>query len=212
MAESKPILVLDFDGVIHSYSTGWQGAGEISDPPVTDAIDFIRRALEHFSVAIFSSRSNQEGGIPAMREWLFRHSNGDEDLVNAVNWPTEKPAAFISIDDRAFCFQGVFPDPKDLLAFIPWNKREPGYESKLKLLSRWFPQEMDSTLETILGRPNFWCGPIAAQLRLRGMKIPKKAELEQAHVIFWMIGLYLAYGSKWSEHGDKFLQGDRPNQ
>jgi len=37
---SKPILLIDFDGVIHSYTSGWQGAGVISDPPVEGAFDF----------------------------------------------------------------------------------------------------------------------------------------------------------------------------
>jgi len=41
---SKPILCLDFDGVIHSYSSGWKGADVIPDPPVPGAFDFIRRA------------------------------------------------------------------------------------------------------------------------------------------------------------------------
>jgi hypothetical protein len=63
----KPILCLDFDGVIHSYTSGWQGAAIIPDQPVEGALNFIYRATDHFRVAIFSSRSNQPGGVDAMR-------------------------------------------------------------------------------------------------------------------------------------------------
>ena len=34
-----------------------------------------------------------------------------------------KPPAFLTIDDRAIQFTGIFPDPKDLLDFVPWNKQ-----------------------------------------------------------------------------------------
>ena len=69
----KPILCLDFDGVVHSYESGWKGAAVIPDPPVPGAIDFIRNAVEEFRVAIFSSRSNQPGGLDAMKYWLRLH-------------------------------------------------------------------------------------------------------------------------------------------
>ena len=59
---SKPILCLDFDGVCHSYVSGWKGADIISDPPVEGLFEFLREAGKHFSIHIYSSRSHQEGG------------------------------------------------------------------------------------------------------------------------------------------------------
>lgn len=55
--EQKPILCLDFDGVIHSYSSGWQGAACVTDPPVDGSLEFLSNAILRFKVAIFSSRS-----------------------------------------------------------------------------------------------------------------------------------------------------------
>ena len=66
----KPILCLDFDGVLHLYSSGWQGARNIPDPPVAGAIDFLFRASKHFQIAILSSRSRYFGGRRAMKRWL----------------------------------------------------------------------------------------------------------------------------------------------
>src|SRR5882672_9416305 len=110
---SKPILCLDFDGVIHSYQSGWKGADVIPDPPVPGAFDFIDRAREHFIVAIFSSRSHQVGGKAAMVAWL-RHWMaemwGDDRALSVIadlEFPDAKPAAKVSIDDRAITFDGT---------------------------------------------------------------------------------------------------------
>jgi hypothetical protein len=125
---SKPILCLDFDGVIHSYTSGWQGANVISDPPVPGAAEFIREAVKHFRVAIFSSRSNQPGGLLAMQRYMLGEvadqKAGDESFawLNEIEWPTEKPAAFVTIDDRAITFDGTWPSIELLKAFKPWNK------------------------------------------------------------------------------------------
>ena len=125
---SKPILCLDFDGVVHSYTSRWQGATVIPDDPTDGAIEFMLAALHDFDVVIFSSRSNQKGGTEAMRNWLKRHAGncwyespcgpGLED----VRFVTEKPPALVTLDDRASTFTGTWPKVADLLAFKPWNK------------------------------------------------------------------------------------------
>jgi hypothetical protein len=131
---SKPILCLDFDGVIHSYSSGWKGAAIIPDPPVDGAMRFIWDAADHFRICIFSSRSHQSGGTAAMKSWLKEHFTKHwaadrtqcDDKLAEIEWPTEKPAAMVTIDDRALTFDGVWPEIEELKQFKPWNKREFG--------------------------------------------------------------------------------------
>ena len=126
---SKPILCLDFDGVIHSYTTKWEAAHIIPDPPVPGAIDFIVRAMVDFRVAIYSSRSNQLGGLIAMREWMRRNFDREkympheiDAVMKLIEWPTAKPPAFVTIDDRAITFDGTWPALDTLRNFKPWNK------------------------------------------------------------------------------------------
>lgn len=126
---SKPILCLDFDGVIHSYESGWKGADVIPDPPVPGAMAFILDASVHFRVVIYSSRSHQDGGIAAMSEWLKEHMLREHpgsyarQALAEIDWPTHKPSAMVTLDDRALTFSGEWPAIADLRDFRPWNKR-----------------------------------------------------------------------------------------
>ena len=115
----RPILCLDFDGVCHSYTSGWKGADVIPDDPVPGVFEFILSASEHFDVAIFSSRSNQAGGIEAMYSWFEKHSPG---ITGELDFPTEKPPAFLGIDDRVLTFSGKWPTLEAMKNFQPWNK------------------------------------------------------------------------------------------
>lgn len=83
---SRPLLVLDFDGVIHLYTSSWQGARVIPDPPVPGALEFIVMALDHFELAIFSSRSHHFGGRRAMKRWLK-----SQLIVAAPSWSSTPP-------------------------------------------------------------------------------------------------------------------------
>ncbi len=49
----------------------------------------------------------------------------------------------------------------------------------------------------ILGRPNFWCAPVAEMLREDGHQIQQRSESEQAAVIHWLLNLYLENGDGW---------------
>jgi len=134
---SKPILSIDFDGVLHRYDSGWVEPDFIPDPPVDGAIEWLIEASKAFELYIFSSRSSEKhggAGIRAMMTWLRywgrKWADGDMDKLSAFNgmwnglkWPQDKPPAFLIIDDRAITFDGTWPVIETLLAFKPWNKR-----------------------------------------------------------------------------------------
>jgi hypothetical protein len=145
-----PILCLDFDGVLHQYTSGWKGADKIPDPPVPGAKDFILAAMQTFQVVVFSSRSHQHGGALAMAEYLVRKVGIPHGFIDwqslvmqslatfgqcqhlergqvmhprPIQFPLNKPPAFLTLDDRAITFRGRWPDPARLAKFKPWNKR-----------------------------------------------------------------------------------------
>jgi hypothetical protein len=129
----KPILSLDFDGVLHRYSSGWQGHAIISDRPTDGAMEFLKEVTEHFDVHICSVRSNYEDGRAAMRRWLtvcLINTFGEDiaiDILSHVEFPSGKPSASVIIDDRAIQFQGTWPTVGELKAFTPWTKKVKKY-------------------------------------------------------------------------------------
>lgn len=113
-------VVFDFDGVIHSYTSGWHGEDAIPDPPVPG----IREALKEihdagYEVVVVSTRCATIKGHGAIEAWLY--DNGLREYIDKVC--KEKPPAVAYIDDRAICFDG---HPETLLKkiqnFQPWYK------------------------------------------------------------------------------------------
>ena len=116
----KKTVVFDFDGVIHSYTSGWQGIGVIPDKPINaikEAIDDIRNA--GYEVVVVSTRCREVKGIKAIEDWLKFYNIGVDGIT------ADKPPAIVYIDDRAICFDG---DAKSLLNkindFKPWYAKE----------------------------------------------------------------------------------------
>lgn len=124
---SKPILCLDFDGVCHSYVSGWKGADVIPDPPVEGLFEFLAEANKHFSIHIYSSRSHQLGGVRAMEKWVYEWFIREYGMHSIppfkLHFPVQKPAAFLTIDDRSVLFMGKWPDVELMTHFKPWNKK-----------------------------------------------------------------------------------------
>lgn len=116
----RPVLAIDFDGVLHSHTSRRTTASEIPDPPVPGALEFVKQALPHFKITVVSSRLSEVSGRDAVINWLAQHEFPIERMAFSVG----KPPAFVTLDDRAMTFTGSFPSPEDLLEFIPWNKKQ----------------------------------------------------------------------------------------
>ena len=120
----KKTVVFDFDGVIHSYSSGWKGETNIPDPPVPGIEKVLQEIHEAgYEVVVVSTRCSSDGGRLAIKGWLDLH--GLARYVDRVC--KEKPPAIVYIDDRAICFDG---QPESLLGkiadFHPWNFKGAG--------------------------------------------------------------------------------------
>lgn len=115
----KKTLALDFDGVVHRYSKGWTTPDDCYDEPTPGFIDWLTLAEASFNVVIVSSRLASVAGHAAVRQWLAKYG------LERLRTSTERPPAFLTIDDRAIMFTGNWADyPMDiLLEFKPWTER-----------------------------------------------------------------------------------------
>lgn len=128
----KPTLCIDFDGVIHRYSKGWQG-GAIYDGVTPGFFEWAEQAAQYFKLVIYSSRSKDPEQIEQMQLWLawqrkaWRERGGKHEIDAPLEFEfaSEKPPAFLTIDDRAVRFDGDWSDPalspEKLAAFKPWT-------------------------------------------------------------------------------------------
>jgi hypothetical protein len=144
----REMIAVDFDGVLHSYSSGWKGNDVIPDAPVPGAIRWLidMCLISPYNVGIYSARTNAVNAVDgerAIRRWIRRETYdwmttlamyaGDDNyellcadhatVMGCITIIREKPPeAFIFIDDRAWKFQGTFPSLLELEHFKPWYK------------------------------------------------------------------------------------------
>lgn len=119
----KRTICVDFDGVLHVYTSPWTARSEVNDGPVDGALQFLRELINAgLEVVVFSVRCASEEGVEAIQRWLAFHGL-EADYRHLIRFEAEKPRAIVYIDDRAYRFEGSFPPIAELLALKPWNKR-----------------------------------------------------------------------------------------
>lgn len=137
---TKPIICIDFDGVIHSYERGWQG-GEIYGTVTVGFFEWAKEVSKHFRLVVYSSRSKTPEGIRAMQRWMEEQTmrwldpkgeGGDFAQPFPLEYAHEKPPAFLTIDDRCIRFTGDWKafslEIENLRTFRPWTQPDPTWQ------------------------------------------------------------------------------------
>jgi len=110
-------IAVDFDGVIHAYSRGFQGLENTYDPPHEGAREGLKRLKElGYRLVIVSSRP-----VEPIRKWLRYYKMEDlfEDVSNVKH-----PAKYY-IDDHAVRFEKGNSDSwATVLEFIEKDRRK----------------------------------------------------------------------------------------
>jgi hypothetical protein len=117
MGKQKLTIILDFDGVIHSYPK-WKGITP-TDPPTEGAREAIIKLREQFKVKILSTRCTEEAGVKGIEAWMIEYDIPHDGVLRT------KEKSSLMVDDRGYRFDG---DWNALLEFVkdgppePWNR------------------------------------------------------------------------------------------
>ena len=100
-------ISIDFDGVLHRYSKGFQD-GVPYDPPIEGAVKAVERMMEkgyHVVVCTARDPANHQDVYDWLEKWGFPFL----DVTNV------KVPAYIYIDDRALRFTNW----RDMMNYVP---------------------------------------------------------------------------------------------
>lgn len=113
-------VVIHFDGVIHSYSSGWQGEDVANDPIVPGVDEELKRLHEDgYRVIVVSTRCKTKKGMKCVKDYLWRNN-----LLRYVDSISDiKPNAIFYIDNKAVCFGGQLESSQEKIQYFkPENK------------------------------------------------------------------------------------------
>jgi hypothetical protein len=118
-------VAVDFDGVIHGYSRGWQD-GTIYDEPVPGAFDALRTLMADYAVVIHTTRDpwpvaqwvEERSKIPTVVELDVGHKREFWDDQGQILVTRFKLPAVAYIDDRGIRFLNWEQALTDLAAAV----------------------------------------------------------------------------------------------
>lgn len=132
-SEFRHTVVIDFDGVIHTYP-GWCN---VINEPIEGAFDAMREIHQQFNLVVNTARRGKDekdpGGICAIPGWFEHHQLGiptyvEKDFTGkfwnnsrAVLITNTKLPAVAYIDDRGIRFHDWEQARKDLAAFANYQ-------------------------------------------------------------------------------------------
>lgn len=107
LEESKKVIAIDFDGVIHNDYMGYHD-GSIYGKPLEGTIESIKELSKKYILKIYSCKSNPnrplingKTGTELIWEWLEKY--GIKENISDVVWG--KPNAIVYIDDKGYKFE-----------------------------------------------------------------------------------------------------------
>lgn len=135
MAKGKTICI-DFDGVLHDYSKGYQGKDVFGE--MVKGADSATKILKKkgWTIIVYTTRPDTE----ALRSWLSDHGIAFDYINENPDQPEDskdggsKLIADIYLDDRAICFRGEWDwIMNDIASFVPWGDREKADDSEKRM-------------------------------------------------------------------------------
>jgi len=133
-------IAIDFDGVIHKYSKGWND-GTCYDEPVEGVLDFIQDLIDkQISVFILSTRNPKDIKEWLSKYWIHYTHIIEEDCMfwngkAVIGITNRKLPAHVYIDDRGMKFDGSFDNTfNNILSFKTWQEEKEEKKLLRKLL------------------------------------------------------------------------------
>lgn len=121
----KKTICMDFDGVLHDYSKGWQGEDEFGQmiPNADIATSVLKK--KGWCIIIFTTRKKTK----KLEEWLKEHNISYDYINENPNQPEQSSGKIIAdvyLDDRGICFRGRWDDwlLNDIMNFEPWQEEQ----------------------------------------------------------------------------------------